>query len=65
MQGVDLTYARFEFLKEKGLTQTEEDYYLLFQDNKYFEKRFSITKQELLEKYSYKKYKESKNEPTF
>lgn len=65
MQGIDLTYARIEFLKEKGIPQTEEDYYLLFQDNKYFTKRFHITKEELIEKYSYQKYKESKNEPTF
>ena len=56
MQSVDLTYARYELLKEKGIDITIENYIKLFINNKRFEKQYGITKQEILEKYNYNEY---------
>ena len=52
-----MTYARYQFLKDKNIIIDESNYRLLFNDAKTFEKRFGVTKNELLGKYSYDKYK--------
>ena len=57
IQSIDLTYARYQFLKDKNLIVDENNYSLLFYNAKKFEKRFSITKDELLERYKYDEYK--------
>ena len=62
MQSVDLTYARYEFFKEKGIDITIENYIKLFINNKRFEKQYGITKQEILEKYSYDEYIKEKHQ---
>ena len=61
MQSVDLTYARYEFLKEKGIEVTLENYRKIFCGNKIFEKQYGITKQEILDKYNYDEYIKEKN----
>ena len=49
--GVSTVYARYEFFKHHSN---------LFIDWKRFEKRFGITKEELLEQYSFEEYKEKR-----
>ena len=56
MQSVNLSYARYEYLKENGKTITMNNYSLLFMNNKLFEKQYGITKKELLERYNYQEY---------
>ena len=58
MQSVDLSYARYMFYKEIGLDVDMSNYRKLFTSNKKFEKTYGVTKQELLEKYSYEKHME-------
>ena len=58
MQSVDLSYARYEFLKSKGIMVDMSNYGKLFTNNKRFEKTYGVTKQEILEKYSYEKHME-------
>ena len=58
MQSVDLSYARYEFLKSKGIMVDMSNYGKLFTSNKKFEKTYGVTKQEILEKYSYEKHME-------
>lgn len=60
MQSVDLTYARYEYLKEIGYSISEENYAKLFYNNKRFIKQFAIAKNELLKKYPYQNIKEGK-----
>lgn len=53
MQSTKLSYARYQFLKEKGIEIDETNYRNLFIDQKHFEQQYGIKKQELLEKYAY------------
>ena len=53
MQSIDLTFARYEFLKESDIIVNNENYRLLFKSNMAFSKQFNITKEELLKKYPY------------
>ena len=53
MQSVELSYARYMYFKERGITIDESNYIRLFYDNKTFSKQYGITKEELLEKYKY------------
>ena len=64
MQSVDLTYARYMFYESIGIKIDINNYRKLFIGNANFEKQYSITKKELLEKYNYKKYMEEKNDRT-
>ena len=65
IQSTELTYARYEYLKnEQNKTITMVDYTRLFVRDKQFEKQYNITKKELLEKYDYNKYMEEKNART-
>ena len=61
MQSIDLTYARYMFLREKGIEITKDNYKRLFYDAKQFEKQYGIDKSTLLEKYSYQEYINNKN----
>ena len=58
MQSTALSYARYMFNKEKGIEINETNYNKLFMSQKQFEKQYGVTKQEILEKYDYKKYLE-------
>lgn len=60
MQSVQLTYARYEFLKEKGIKINKQNYSYLFRNAKDFKKQFDISKEQLLEKYNFYKYLEKK-----
>lgn len=61
MQSVNLSYARYKFLKEKNVTIDINNYSKLFYSAKIFEKQYGVTKKELLEKYNYEEYlKENK-----
>ena len=55
VQSIDVTYARYEFLKARGSRVTEEHYKILFCSNKTFEKQYGVSKEQLLEKYPYQR----------
>ena len=59
MQSVQLSYARYMFYKERGITIDETNYKRLFISQKQFERQYGKTKEELLAKYDYAKYLES------
>ena len=60
MQSVSLTYARYEFLtKEKDIIIDEFNYRKLFYSEAIFKKQYGVSKDVLLKKYSYEKYKGS------
>ena len=61
MQSTALSYARYMFFKEKNITIDENSYNKLFVNQKQFEKSYGITKQELLFKYDYQKYRGQKS----
>ena len=61
MQSTALSYARYMFLKEKGIRIDETNYNKLFYNQKLFQNQYGITKEELLAKYDFKKYLEEKN----
>ena len=60
IQSIDLTYARYHYLISKNIVITPEKYSLLFKGETAFEKQYGVKKQELIEKYNYKKYIEEK-----
>ena len=59
MQSTALSYARYMFYKDNGISIDETNYRKLFIGQKKFVKQYGITKKELLAKYDYKKYMES------
>lgn len=59
MQSTALSYARYMFYKENGISIDETNYKKLFASQKSFEKQYGIKKEELLIKYDYKEYMES------
>lgn len=61
MQSTALSYARYEFYKEKGIDINMDNYKKLFVGQKIFENQYGINKQELLEKYNYNNFLEEKN----
>ena len=60
MQSVELSYARYMYFKEHGITINESNYVKLFYGNKKFTKQYGITKEELLERYKYDDEKRKK-----
>ena len=60
MQSVNLSYARYSFYMDKGINIDIDNYRKLFIGQKNFEKSYGITKEELLKKYDYNKFKEEK-----
>ncbi len=59
IQSTQLTYARYMLWKEKGVIIDNSNYNkLLYNDS---EKKLGISKEQLLEKYSYEKYKQEKS----
>ena len=65
MQSTDLTFARYMFLKDKGIEITSENYRRLFYDAKHFKKQYGIDKATLLERYNYQKYMEERKNGIF
>jgi len=61
MQSVNLSYARYHFYKERNIDISIRSYRNLFINQKEFEKKFGLTKEELLKKYSYNEVKKWKN----
>ena len=59
MQSTSLSYARYMFYKDNGISIDETNYKKLFASQKSFEKQYGIKKEELLAKYDYKEYMES------
>ena len=59
MQSIALSYARYMFYKDNGISIDETNYKKLFASQKSFEKQYGIKKEELLTKYDYKEYMES------
>ena len=51
---LSLVYARYMFLKEKGITIDENSYSKLFRRSKHFQKQYNISSEELIKKYPYK-----------
>ena len=54
MQSVELSYARYCFYTSFGVTIDINNYRLLFINEKQFERRYGVTKEQLLLKYQYK-----------
>ena len=55
MQSTSLSYARYKFYLSKGIEINNQNKSLLFMGNKKFEKKYEITKEELLKKYNYER----------
>lgn len=57
MQGVDTSYARYMFYKDRNIEISGDDgtYGRLFYGWNFFEKSYKVTKKDLLERYNYKK----------
>ena len=53
MQSTRLTYSRYLFYKEIGIDINMNNYKLLFASNKSFERKYKMTKEELLSNYNY------------
>ena len=62
MQSIKLSYARYMFFKEKGIVIDETSYRKLFVGQKQFEKKYGLTKNEILQKYPYEEWQASVNE---
>ena len=60
MQSTALSYARYMFYKERGITIDESNYGKLFISQKQFEKQYGISNKELIARYDYKKVLEDK-----
>lgn len=54
MTSLSLVYARYMFLKEKGITIDEKNYRKLFRRSKQFQKQYNISSEELISMYPYK-----------
>ena len=61
-QSIDLTYARYECLKSKGYMLDCVNCGILFVNDYYFERKFGIKKQTLLDLYSYSDYVKAKRQ---
>ena len=62
MQSIDLTYSRYCYLKDRGISISGGNDKTIFKGEKQFSKQFGVSKTEILQKYSYKKYvEENKN----
>lgn len=54
MTSLSLIYARYMFLKEKGITIDEKSYRKLFMHSKQFQKKYNVSSEELISMYPYK-----------
>ena len=63
MQSMKLSYARYMFFKERNINIDETNSERLFIIQKLFEKKYGITKQELLERYPYMEGQEQGDQP--
>ena len=55
MQSVDVSYSRYMFYSDMGMKIDMDNYRILFIGQKYFEKRFNMSKEELINIYSFKR----------
>lgn len=53
IQSVDVSYARYKFLKSINVEVTMENYRLLFMNEKRFAQRYGVTKQEIVKQYNF------------
>ena len=60
MQSTALSYARYMFYKERGITIDESNYKKLFIGQKQFERQYGINNKDLIARYDYKKVLEDK-----
>ena len=60
MQSTALSYARYMFYKEKGITIDKSNYKKLFIGQKQFERQYGINNKDLIARYDYKKVLEDK-----
>ena len=60
MQSTALSYARYMFYKERGITIDESNYGKLFIGQKQFERQYGINNKDLIARYDYKKVLEDK-----
>ena len=58
---MELSYARYNFFKDKGIFINSQNYRYLFYDEKKFLKQFGISKKELLLMYPYEMEEEKEN----
>ena len=61
IQSVELSYAKYMFFMDNGITINENNYHKLFYSNKQIKELYHITKEELLEKYPYENNLDNKN----
>ena len=61
MQSSSLSFARYMFLTENGISMDETNYKILFYELKTFEKKYGVKNEDLLAKYDYEKYLEEKS----
>ena len=62
MQSTALSYARYMFFKENNIEINEKNYYKLFLVQKQFQKQYGIKKEELMNRYDYKKQLEQQKD---
>ena len=58
MQGVALSYARYQFFCEKGVAIDISNYRMLFVSQRYFKRKYGYSNDEIKEKYPYEEDKE-------
>ena len=56
MQSISVSYARYMFYKDNGIDINMSNYNMLFVGQKQFENKYKITKEELINLYSYDSY---------
>ncbi len=61
MQSVELSYARYNYFKDKGIIINRQNYTYLFYNEKQFSKQFGVSKKELLLMYPYKAEEKKEN----
>ena len=64
MISAPVVYARYCFLKDHGISIDINSCYKVFYCNKTFEKKFGISKEELLSTYNYEEYLKDTNNDT-
>ena len=62
MQSAELTFARYEFLKSRGIEVTYDNFRLLFINQNRFKSKFGVSNKVLLEVYDYGMYLMERNE---
>ena len=61
MQSIELSYARYMFLKNIGININMNNYRILFMGQNQFEKRFGKNNEQLIKIYNYDRYLENRD----